>query len=266
MSTLNCKRTARVISLYLAGDLSDGAAGEVSAHLAACEECRRLAEEFSISSSLLAQACPPPEFAAEFYAGIRTAVLAEITREAGSTKLWFFQRPWLYATSFAALLIACLLLLQHFGRGPRPHDVAVGAPAVAVQTPRPTETVNPSTSPLTARTQPAPGKPEAPPVVHPRRAPRQLEQLRNPAAVTTQSAVNQSKQIRLGGESPVNIDSPVAGSQRSAGTAGLAAMAQMSRIEIQTSDPNIRIIWLTASESGPSENINHDQDQHGERK
>src|ERR1700737_2619249 len=98
MRNLNCKRVVPRISLYLAGDLGGASEREVAQHLAACEECGRLAEEFSASSSLLTQACPPPEFGAEFYSGIRRAVLGEITRERRLSKPPLLWRRWLYAT------------------------------------------------------------------------------------------------------------------------------------------------------------------------
>ncbi|PYS85960.1 MAG: anti-sigma factor, partial [Acidobacteria bacterium] len=40
-----------MISLYVAGDLIGAPEREVAAHLAACDGCRRLADEFSESRS-----------------------------------------------------------------------------------------------------------------------------------------------------------------------------------------------------------------------
>src|SRR6266576_777908 len=79
MRTLNCKRMIRMMSLYIAGDLSGATQRAATLHLATCELCRRVTEEFSETSALLTQACAPTEFDAEFYTGIRRAVLSEIT-------------------------------------------------------------------------------------------------------------------------------------------------------------------------------------------
>src|SRR3989442_11366067 len=95
MRTLNCKGAAQMISLYVAGDLVGAPEREVATHLAACERCRRLAEDFSESSSLLTQACRPPEFNAAFYSGIRRAVLDEIRRDRMLSKPSLFRRRWL---------------------------------------------------------------------------------------------------------------------------------------------------------------------------
>ena len=119
MRTMNCKRMAQMVSLYVAGELVGAPEREVAAHLAACEGCRRLAEEFSESSSLLTQACTPPEFGAEFYSGIRLAVLGEITRDRRLSKPSLFRPRWLYATAFAAIVIVSGVMLQHFGGAKR---------------------------------------------------------------------------------------------------------------------------------------------------
>ena len=114
MRTLNCKRMARMISLYVAGDLVGAPEREVAAHLAACETCRRLTEEFSESSRLLTQSCTPPEFGAEFYSGIRHAVLGEIATDQMLSKPSPFRPRWLYATAFAAIVIVSAVMLLHF--------------------------------------------------------------------------------------------------------------------------------------------------------
>ena len=49
MRTLDCKRMAHMVPLYIADDLGGAPEREVVAHLAQCEGCRLLAEEFSES-------------------------------------------------------------------------------------------------------------------------------------------------------------------------------------------------------------------------
>jgi hypothetical protein len=44
------------------------------------------------------------------------------------------------------------------------------------------------------------------------------------------------------------------------GPIALEASSQVSRIEIQTADPNIRIIWLSPRESGEPDGAKRDQD------
>ena len=251
MRTLNCKRTARMISLYVAGDLVGAPEREVAAHLAACDGCRQLAEEFTESSSLLTQAGTPPEFGAEFYAEIRDAVLGEIARDQILSKPSLFRPRWLYATAFAALVIVSGVMLQHFAGSRRepPRDLARASPVTVRPTSGPTEV--PSPRKKHERT----GKPSAPADrllarANPRGSARQFETVTRPEElVATQAALDSSTQIE-----------PAMQSSTIVGPVALEASSQVSRIEIQTADPNIRIIWLSPRESGEPDATKHDQD------
>jgi len=250
MITSNCKRISRNISLYVAGDLVGESEREVAAHLVACEECRRLSGAFSKSRSLLTRAWALPEFGAEFYSGIRSAVLADIGSRRSKPSL--FRPRWLYATAFAAVVIVSAVMLQHFSSARRQ---AVQSRALASQvTARPTsdraKATDLSSSPQShgpsgTRGVPARGKFEPA---------KRLD-----ASDTTQAARINRAQIAQAIESPVSVG-PVT-LEAAPGAAGSASSpSEVSRIEIQTANPNIRIIWLTPREA--SEESNRDQDQH----
>ena len=248
MRTLNCKGTARMISLYVAGDLVGAPEREVAAHLAACDGCRRLAEEFSESSSLLTEACAPPEFGAEFYAGIRCAVLGEIAGDQMLAKPSLFRPRWLYATAFAAIVIVSGVMLQHFAgtRRMTPPDV----PVVKVQpTSGPTEVPSPR-----EKHEPggAPGAQASkdPALANPHGGSRYFARMRKPDAfVTSQATLVSRKQLE-----------PAVKSSTRVGPVALEASSQISRIEIQTADPNIRIIWLSPRESREPDGTKQVQD------
>jgi anti-sigma factor RsiW len=257
MRTLNCKRTARILSLYVAGDLVGAPEREVAAHLAACEACCRLSEEFSESRSLLTQAFTTPEFGAEFYSGIRSAVLDEITRDRMLSKPSLFRPRWLYATAFAVVVIVSGLALQHFGRTRRetPPDLALA---------RPVQPTSPSSEmPSSRRKHELPGKPSIQSnkvlaLANPHGSSRQVAGVKQPdALMTSQAARDKRTQIEQAVQSSTSAE-PIA----------VEASSQVSRIEIQTADPNIRIIWLSPRESRVPEENNHDQDrdQNGNRK
>jgi hypothetical protein len=251
MRTLNCKRTARMISLYVAGDLVGAPEREVAAHLAACEACCRLAEGFSESSSLLTQAWAPPEFGAEFYSGIRQAVLGEIANDQILSKPSLFRPRWLYATAFAAIVIVSGVMLQHFVGARRvvPQDLA-RAPQVTVQ-----PTSGSTEVPSPRKNHELPGKLSAPSnkvlaVANPRGSYRQFEGMRRPFALVAAQAARDGR---------VQIEPAMPSSTR-VGPIAVEASSQISRIEIQTADPNIRIIWLSPRESGEPDGTKHDQD------
>ena len=249
MRTLNCKRTARLISLYVAGDLVGAPEREVAAHFAACDGCRRLADEFSESSSLLTQAFTPPEFGADFYSGIRHAVLGEIASERMRSKPSLFRPRWFYATAFAAVVIASGTLLQHFvsSRREPPRDL-VGASPVTGQ-PKPQSSDVPS--PRKKNEQPGKRSAQSSNVLalaSPRRSYRHFDGMRKPDALVTAQAARDG-QIEPAMQSSTGVKS-----------VALEESSPVSRIEIQTADPNIRIIWLSPRESREPEGTNHAQD------
>ena len=249
MRALKCKRVARVISLYVAGDLVGEPERDVAAHLASCESCRRLAEEFSESNRLLTQACAPPEFGAEFYAGIRHAVLSEITRDRIRSKPSLFRPRWIYATAFAAAVIVSGVMLQHFvsTRRELPRDLA-RAPQVTGQPASPPEVPLPLKDELPRKRSAQSGNVQARANLRGRSG--QFETVTRPDSLVAAQAA------RVGGPQIAALQSST-----SIGPAvALEASSQVSRIEIQTADPNIRIIWLSARESGEPDGTKHDQD------
>lgn len=267
MRTLNCKRAAGMISLYVAGDLRGAPEREVATHLAACEACRRLAEKFSESSSLLTQACTPPEFGAEFYSGIRCAVLGGITRDRILSKPSLFRPRWLYATAFAAIVIASGVVLQQFAGTGRetPPGLALAPTATDQPTSRSSEVRSPR------KLHGLPGTLRAPSnkvlaLANRHGSSRHFEGMRKPfALVTAQAARDSRTQIEPAVQAstravPNAAESVTLAGRPSSSSSGRASASQVSRIEIQTSDPNIRIIWLMPRESREPDGTNHDQD------
>lgn len=275
MRTFNCKRMAQMISLYVAGDLAGARERAVGAHLLACEQCRRVAEEFSKSSSLLTQACTPPEFGADFYSGIRAAVLGEITRDRTPSKPSLFRRRWLYATVFAVVVIAFWALLQHGSTRRQTQQAFAFAPQVADrQTADHANGTNSSSAPqffespqLPRRSGGARGtlkdQPQKVWTLAKARG-RQFEPVKTPDLPDTAKMAPGKQAPRAMPRSSAGPTAPelaVFGLPPSSPT-GRASAPQVSRIEIQTADPNIRIIWLAPREPIASADTNHDQNQH----
>jgi len=247
-----------MISLWVAGDLVGAPEREVAAHVAACEGCRRLAGEFSESKSLLTQAGTPPEFGAEFYSGIRCAVLGEIASDQILSRPSLFRPRWLYATAFAAIVIVSAVMLQHFAGASRepPRDLA-RAPQVTVH-----PTAQSSDGESSRKKHELTGTPGEPSskilaLVNRRGSSRHFDETRTPdTLVAAQAARDSGAQIE-----------PAVQSSTRVGPVAIEASSQVSRIEIQTADPNIRIIWLSPRESRePAENHDQDPRENGNRK
>jgi len=265
MRALKCKRVARVISLYVAGDLVGEPERVVAAHLASCESCRRLAEEFSESNGLLTQACAPPEFGAKFYSGIRCAVLTEITRDRIRSKPSLFRPRWIYATAFAAIIIVSGVVLQRFVSNRReiPRDLARAPQATRQATSQALEAQSPRKKHELSETQRT-LRNEALAFANPHRSSRHFEAVREPDA-SARAAQDNGKQIAPTLQSSTSVGPVLAKSATLAGSSASAPFeraseSQVSRIEIQTADPNIRIIWLSPRESGEPHGTKHDQD------
>lgn len=227
MGKLNCKRASRNLSLFVAGDLSVDLNREMVNHLAICEECGRVAQEFRESNSLLTEACALPEFGAQFYDQIRNNVLDKINRDGMSSRPRFGHR-WIFASAFALILIASAVM---FIRWRAAHEAP---PVLASTTPIAGNTASNQEPESTS----SPKSDNLPPKFHPPQKPLRRMTLTHPTSEQFQSARN------LGAPSGGLKVSP----------SKLASASEVSRIEIQTSNPNIRIIWLvTADKRGAQE-------------
>jgi hypothetical protein len=95
---MNCKNVEPLLSLYAGRDLDEEHAQLIAAHLQSCTQCRLAAHEYAWASQLL-QGYEPPRFGDEIYAGIREEVLNEIERESHARV-----RPGVFSQLFAALV------------------------------------------------------------------------------------------------------------------------------------------------------------------
>lgn len=108
---MNCSRIQALLPLYTEGDLPHDARREraVAVHLRTCHDCARRAAEFSRSQNLLRAAALTPSFDAAFFNEIRSAVRAQIeAREsvAPSFAAGIFRRKLALTTAFVLLLAA----------------------------------------------------------------------------------------------------------------------------------------------------------------
>jgi anti-sigma factor RsiW len=198
---MNCTRIVRWLPLYASTDLSDSQAAQVSAHLAQCEACADLANEY-VATREWVQGTAAPSFDETFYADLRYAVRQELAAQPVRAAWSWWWKP-------CAIAVALLLMMILFQmKGVPPSDIV--NTHVSPQQPDAVRTPMPPTN-VFAQTQ----KPRVP-LRKQGRALRikQEEKEMTAAAMTT----------------------PVMASE---------VEPMMSRIEIQTADPNIRIIWLT---------------------
>ena len=264
MRKMDCKRMTRMISLYVAGDLVGEPEREAAAHLAACQACRQLAEEFSESGSLLTQACAQPQFEAEFYAGIRNAVLGKIALDRiGSKPLIFgrlWRRRWVYAAAFAALIVAVVALQLFRSTSREPRNVALTPPAT-----------RPTAFDQTRRNSSSSGrlsesKQQSDRAARQTRPSHRLFARTDSRRVDSQIETRKPEGLDAAGTARDNRKESAPVTLSSVASVAPRASSEISRIEIQTADPNIRIIWLAPQESQRPDQNNHNQDpENGDR-
>lgn len=285
MKTLSCERAGELLPLYVAGDLEDARAIEVAAHLGSCADCRALAAVFDESRSLLLEACSPPEFGADFYASVRDAVLAEIARDRRTPSTpslisaLFSVRRLAYATTFALLFLACFLALPHLRRSTSETRREIAHTPQGANDPslKKASVVNPPsmTNDATTSTNSQPDDDrrgeaqsralfvkakrravEFHPDMKTRRDARRAgtpQRVQDEVALVPRASLDPARAVTASGDSAV-----------ASSNAASESAPEVSRIEIQTADPNIRIIWLTprkAEEPG----TDHDNHENGER-
>jgi hypothetical protein len=109
---MNCSNIERLLPLYARVDLDRSSQSAVATHLESCAHCRQLADEYKNIQGWI-RLHEPPEFGEEFFAGIRQNVLREIgPRPAHSSTLstWLRKLVALPTTTFAAAATALLII------------------------------------------------------------------------------------------------------------------------------------------------------------
>lgn len=242
---MNCTRFEKLLPLYIEGDLATNSSLERMAreHLDGCDACRRALEEFSASQHLVHNYAAP-DFGDEFYDGIRASVIREINRNAGeqrasllqTLRMAFLHRPALAASVAIFVVIGAISFALYRSQ------TRESAPLVAVE--GEFSEVNPNSFIEDASPQKSNdltvSKPDG---IGARRTPYTAS--RKEARRSVQPSVQEGSVL------PETQDTTAANTASSASpntsrNDGVSAEAPpvIARMEIQTSDPNIRIIWL----------------------
>jgi Putative zinc-finger len=207
---VNCTQIETWLPLYASADLPEAQLAQVRAHLAQCETCAASAAEFAAAREWL-HGTAAPEFDEAFYADLRYAVQQELAAQPARVAWWpLHWKPLLVAAALLLLTIFSLRLFQ-----------TKGVPT--------TDIVN------------LPASPQLPDAVREPMPPI------NKLAQTLKSRVPLRKQgnaLRIKLEEKDTI-AAVMTKPAMAGATKTVTEPMMARIEIQTADPNIRIIWLS---------------------
>ncbi len=245
---MNCTRVQELLPLYVGEDLAVGQAAEVRAHLSQCAACQRLADEFAASQNWL-QAVAPPEFDDAFFDNLRAGVWqrqAQLEAQPSLLERWLPFGSWrlMGAAAMTALLVAALWSWSVYRSGVAP---AVNQGNELVRQP----TGNGSKTPTLKDSLPENKQQLADTSNHPARHARgsveiapQLTEL-----VSAQSSVVPGQQSLIAqANRPLPDDVPPLNPGE---IPNPPEMPEMLRIELQTADPNIRIIWFAPKTETP---------------
>lgn len=237
---MNCKQLDELLPPYAGRDLDEKRARLVSEHVQICSACARVAGEYREAFEL-AQHFAPPIFTDNVYASVRRQVMQQIEDEPTATLLpqvfgsWF--RPRMAWAAASALIIAFgfVALYLVVNRTAEVQPVAVNHATV---TEHPPSTVTPP--PKTSQSSGAAPKPTD----DKRRIVRNAV---NRSPLGAAKAVDSSS--RAASTSP-KLPHPDAANSLPAVDA--APGESPLRVEMQTKDPNIRIIWFSQSNPKPA--------------
>jgi hypothetical protein len=235
---MNCKQIEELLPLYAGRDLDEERFELVTAHLQACDDCARAAHSYREAVELTQQFAPPV-FSDHVYTSVRRQVMQQIEDEPSASLLpqlfdtWF--RPRMAWAAASALIIAFgfFALYLVVNRKADVQPVANIQPALngTEQTPESTP----------SRTTVSAGPEKRKPAEHTRK------HLVNRRPLMAVKAVDSS--LRAASISPKPRDpQAVNGWPVVDATPGKTPL----RVEMQTKDPNIRIIWFSQSNSKPT--------------
>jgi Putative zinc-finger len=246
---MNCTHVKRLIPLYVGGDLNTQQVAGVRQHIETCERCRDLVAQFDESQSWLRDLAAP-QFGEEVFDDLRAAVREEIARVESKPSLFDLLAPvWnlrsVVAASLAlALLAAGLWLYTNRSKSPdKPLTVNKGTVPVpkGVTEQNRRDVIDTREKRHSRRQKLAAShrlhRNPAPPVVK-TKGETQLPVL-GVLALNNHSIERRLgiKQIALPSQSDFAMDRNVD--------------REMLRIEMQTADPNIRIIWFVPKNDTP---------------
>jgi hypothetical protein len=248
---MNCKQTEELLSLYAGRDLEEKRATLVTEHLQMCAACARVADEYRESVHFTEQFAPPV-FSEAVYAGIRQRVLREIETEA-MAPAWsqrnasWFQPRLTWAIAGVLLMVVSMFALYFIMNRRNVEQQLANHPPANVQ-PATKERLNsgseenrrpdlPSSVNTGGEKQRLTGVPQ---LQRRKRSRNTLADGMNTVAAKSADATDTADVS----PQPRSLPEPMVYPHPDS-----AALTKPLRVEIQTKDPTIRIIWFVQPET-----------------
>ena len=258
---MNCKKAAQLIPLFVEADLDAAEMQYVTEHLKDCNSCRYIVQEFQ-ASQLLLHSVALPEFHEAAFAQMRNSVLNEIARPKISdliTPIWHWKVA--FAASLAMIILTSGIVM--YRRSTTENIVA--------QTPSTSDKKH-EFSVVASSKDLVKSSSVSSKALKPRRGRKNIAQgevsasERNPGkigtnhssperAIAIDNEIITAKSVAPFGANDLSANIPSFMPPPAPQAENVAAQLpepEMLRIEIQTADPNIKIIWLAPKDANPS--------------
>lgn len=254
---MNCKHVQELLPLYVGRDLGAKRAQMIAEHVQSCAECAGSVEEYRETRQLL-QEFAPPLFREAVYDGIRQNVLREIGSHARESLrptltqsiLTLFQTRPRWAVASALLVVLGVSAFYFIAR--RPGNLKNGGQQVAksvdpVEVPKPDQKP-PSQGTGAPQTSPGKGNNHKNTGAQPTTArsvdsTHEAKRRKSPGPVVDRPG---SVALNMSAPGPSNAQTlPNGRTEPDAESILDPAARKTLRVEIQTRDPNIRIIWFS---------------------
>ena len=245
---MQCTHAEKLIPLFAGDDLPAREADALRRHLESCEKCRRLAAEFEESSDWL-RGLDAPQFDEAMLEGMRDSVLRDIGRieNHGRWLQWIVPDLNLRFAASMAVLLLTVLILTYVYRGGRPliapskDDVVKANPGGDQKD----STYGAQRKDERFKVNPSPAQAQKLPL---KRIPKINENLGVKPVQLPDLAIANAHIV----PPAINIGSVFESPGADMAMDDEIFYREMTRIEFQTADPNIRIIWLTPKDSNSS--------------
>ena len=249
---MNCKQIEELLPLYAGRDLEEKRATLVTEHIKTCAACARVAAEYR-EFVQLTEAFAPPIFSEAVAAGIRQRVLREIETEAmapawSQTVVNLFRPRFTWAIASALLIVASMFavyfILNRGNDRPQwtklPDKVQSATAERSASEPRDRKRADLPTSVTTG------GKNQLAGVPQPQRKRSRDTFIANRSKTVdakTSEAMSVANNVSA---QPSHVPEPTLFPPRES-----EAQGKTLRVELQTKDPKIRIIWFVQQETKP---------------
>jgi hypothetical protein len=250
---MNCRKAEQLIPLFVETDLDAAEMQQVTAHVETCPSCRGLVAEFQASQTFL-RAVALPAFDEAMLTEMRSVVMQSVGQPATRPAFVEWLQPiwtWKFAVAAAVILLVAGVAISRYGAKTIDNQVA-GKPKEAKSASAAVgEKIEAKLPPAAQQPQPRMGRKKIPQggVSASERNPGN-DATKQPSPVRATDVDNQIAAAPIAPSAniiradsftlpPANVTTNVEKS---------APEPEMLRMEFQTADPNIRIIWLTPKE------------------